>query len=357
MKNVNIINAYDSIPVPETLDGMIPVVQSRVKKRKAVRNYTMMPIGAIAASVILFIFTVNMSPTIAHAMEDIPILGRFTRAVILSPSLTVAAEQNLVQAVGLEQIVGDVTVRVEYVIVDDVFVHIFYSFDREVGFSVTLLDADNVYNSATFVGVTHVGVGQNEIRHFIAGFERCYGVPNRVIWSSDLWNWINDELCDVEIHCLSNREVFGSFEFIIDLDSDVLHQGEEIYVGYGFEVDGQHFTLETVTLNPIHTRVMFSANENNTAVLRGLNFYMVNETGVRFNQPTIELAELRNLPSRIVEGMIDKHFLDTAFFSNSKSLYIIIEEEVALLDKDMITPDREHTRMVTLDTPIRIRIK
>ena len=132
---------------PATLDDVFLKAQTRMRKR-SIRKAIITPLGLCAAVFILFVGLVNFSPVIAAAVEQIPGLHRLAEFVSISPSLIEKVEQGHVQTVGLEQRVGDSTLRVEYIIKDGQKLHIFMSLDPPeydyMSFSVAASEATSV---------------------------------------------------------------------------------------------------------------------------------------------------------------------------------------------------------------------
>ena len=324
----------EPIATPPELEDVLAQAQARAKKRNAIRKGFAMPLGTIAAIFILFVAMVNLSPTVASAMERIPGLRQLTIAVSFSPSLTEAVEQDFVQTMGLEQTIGDATMRIEHLVVDNQQLHIFYTLDSPTYFRMDIstvardVEADEWSgNWATLYMRPRLMFENYEngvIRYLIVGFPER--VPNVVLFEGALI----DMATRPEPFCGWCCQVIGEFSFILELDAEFVGQGELITLDYDFVLDGQHLTLTTVELNPIHTSVNFTADKENTAWLRILGFYFENEQGQRFDPPPI----LRNISSGWETMMMETHFLESVFFAESESLTMFIEE-VTWLDKAM----------------------
>jgi len=316
----------DLTSTPPELEDVLARAQARAKRRKTVRNCLVMPASTIAALFILFVGMVNLSPTMASAMEQIPGLRGLTIAVSFSPSLTEAVERDFVQTMDLEQTIGTVTMRIEHLVVDNQQLHIFYTLDSPTYFR---MDTNTVARCveaemrgrgwATLFMKPQLIYENGAIRHLIVGFDEQ--VPTVVLWEGSL--------IDMTASCDQCCVVIGDFSFTFELDSEFVGQGELMTLGYDFVLDGQRLTLSTVELNPIQTRVTFAADEENTAWLRALGFHLENERGQRFDSSAI----LENLGT--AGGMMtESRFLESAFFAESENLTMVIEE-VTWLDKAM----------------------
>ena len=74
---------------------------------------------------------VNLFPPFARACGNVPLLRALAQAVAWSPSLSAAVENDYVQPMGQSQTVNGITATVEYVIVDQKQVHIFFTLKGE----------------------------------------------------------------------------------------------------------------------------------------------------------------------------------------------------------------------------------
>jgi hypothetical protein len=78
-------------------------------------------------------------------------------------------------------------------------------------------------------------------------------------------------------------EILAEFTFDLTFDPHFTAKGERIPVDRTFELDGQTFTLTEAEVYPTHVRINVVGDEANTAWLKGLDFYLENEDGVRFD--------------------------------------------------------------------------
>jgi len=340
---------------PAALDSVLANAQTRAHKR-SVRNRVITPLGTFVAMFVLFAGLVNFSPTVAAAVERIPGLRQLAEFVSFSPSLSAAVEHEFIQPLGLEQIIGDeVTMRVEYVIADGRQVHIFYTLES--------MDGTNLDLSFTGRGADNVEVAECCINHRIPreccitnevyvrliialgdhfesengrmgvitfGFDEA-PVPPFVIWDGEVFEMTRGH----DTREPRNRFI-GRYGFVIEIDE--AFTGQYIYeVNQDFVIEDQRFTITSVELSPAHTRINIETDwVNNTQQLQRLVFYMINEHGVRFDPPHPRTG-LVNMPAggyyyeddiddAIWMGpwRIEDHFLETAFFTESESLTLVI---------------------------------
>ena len=105
-------------------------VQRAVAKRKK-RNWVVKPLTSFAVLCLTFVLAVNLSAPIADACSRIPLLKDLVKAVTFSNSLTDAVDNEYVQPINLKESKNGITVSVDYLIVDQKQVNIFFRVDAE----------------------------------------------------------------------------------------------------------------------------------------------------------------------------------------------------------------------------------
>ena len=105
-----------------------------------------------------------------------------------------------------------------------------------------------------------------------------------------------------------------------------------VAVNQTFQIDGQTLTLKAAEIYPTHLRLDFGYAPTNTAWLTGLEFYVENEKGERFDPVTngISASGEENSPSMVT------YWMDTTYCSDSKVLTLHITQ-ARWLEKDRET--------------------
>ena len=178
----------------ETVEAPADTV-SRALRRKRRRDWMLRPLGSVAAVLVLFVALVNISGTVADACGNIPVLRELARAVCFSRSLADAVDNDYVQPVSQSQTANGVTATVEYLIVDQKQVNVFFRLDsKEHG----RLRADTHFRMEE--GVPHTGFasfdsGSNVENGQLQSATVDFGsgsVPERLYFSlkvRELGNW------------------------------------------------------------------------------------------------------------------------------------------------------------------------
>ena len=321
------------------------------KARRRVRLFGV-PVGSLAACFLGFMLLVNLFPPFARACGGVPVLRELAMAVAWSPSLSAAVEDEYVQPVGQEQSENGVTARVEYLIVDQKQLNIFYTLNGdgygqlEADGTIDLPDGGDGYGSSSGA----YGTPNGELRQMTVNFmER--DMPERLTLLLNVYQSAYDEIgvalespvetmedayFEVRTH---DPEILAAFTFDLTFDPWFTAQGEVVEVNQPFQIDGQTLILERAEIYPTHLRLDFGYAPENIAWLIGMEFYVENERGERFDpvRNGITASGDENSPSTVT------YWMDSTYFSRSKELTLYITQ-VRWLDKD-----REKIRL-NLDT-------
>jgi len=77
-------------------------------------------------------------------------------------------------------------------------------------------------------------------------------------------------------------DILAEFTFDLTFDPSYTAVGEVIPVGKTIEMGGQHITVTEAEVYPTHVRINVADHGENTAWLKGLEFYLENERGQKF---------------------------------------------------------------------------
>jgi len=328
---------------PEDMTQFSPKTKARARKRNIIRR-TIMPPSVLISVLLMMMVAVNISPTVAHAFERIPALRQIAAAMYFDQSLTDAIENEFIQRIDQVQTVNGITMRVEYVIVDQRQLNIFYTLDSPVyahfNSWTSVLCAEEMQHLPVSITWTQLGDYQDERRSIrrsvvnffdnqvpgqlvmetqVSGLEALQMEATMPVPVSDLTEWEHIE-----------PEITATFNFVLEFDPNFTEQGETFYVNTEFEIDGQRLTVTTVEIYPTHMRVNFSADPANTAWLISLDFYAENERGSHFGAISSGIRAFGAYGTR----MMASHVLHSPFFAESERLTLFIEQ-AEWLDKDM----------------------
>lgn len=316
-------------------------VERAVKREKAsrIKRYLYRPAVSLAACFAAFVMLVNVFPTFARACEDIPIIADLAKAVTWSPSLSAAVENEYVQPIGKSQTVNGITATIQYLIVDQKQVNIFFTlegdYDNLTGEMPELYPEQSCSRS-----VNNFNEPPGSLLRFTldydeedvpSGFTLTFGVTTYEeadpMDQAPQQNW-KDEM--LQPNDPRDPDILAEFSFDLEFDPTFTAKGEIIPVNTSFELDGQTLTVTEVEVYPTHTRVDIQGAEENTAWLKGVQFYLENEDGQIFEPISNGVSAMGDPDS---PAMLSFH-LESPYFAESQHLTLHITQ-VEWLDKEL----------------------
>lgn len=275
--------------IPNALET---TVERSLKRKSALRKRRRIfgvPAGSLAACFAGFVLLVNCFPTFAYACGGVPVLRELAKAVAWSPSLSAAVENEYVQPIGLSQTKEGITATIEYLIVDQKQVNIFYtlkgdyedlsgrtvSFSPEQHCAVSYGGSPNPPGTLQDITLDYVDEDVPE------GFSVTIGVESRDLLENEMpERSIEEEMLNPGEELVP--QVIAEFTFDLHFDPGFTAVGEIIPVNCTVELGGQQITVTEAQVYPTHVRINVADHEDNTAWLKGLDFYLANERGQRF---------------------------------------------------------------------------
>lgn len=324
-------------PTPAALEGTAERALRRRRRDRRLRIFGV-PAGSLAACFIAFVLLVNLFPPFARACGNVPLLRALAQAVAWSPSLSAAVENDYVQPMGQSQTENGITATVEYVIVDQKQVNIFFTLEGEGYESLStelpeftprqqcaVLSSDFRQPPGTLLRFT-LDYSDNDVPE---GFTMTFGVTGETGEEAE------DRPAAPSRSILDEPEpeepdILASFTFDLAFDPTYTAQGEIVPVNSTFQLDGQTLTVTEVEVYPTHVRVNVEGGPDNTAWLEDLDFYLENEDRERFDSITNGIASTSN-----PDQPDQKSFrLESPYFADSAHLTLHITG-AKWLDKDM----------------------
>ena len=116
---------------PPALEYTVQRAVTRKKTSQKKRRLLGVPLGSLGVCFVGFVLLVNLFPPFAYACGRVPLLRELAKAVAWSPSLSAAVENEFVQPMGISQTKNGITATVQYLIVDQKQVNIFFTLEGE----------------------------------------------------------------------------------------------------------------------------------------------------------------------------------------------------------------------------------
>ena len=283
-------------PTPPALAGTTERALRRRRRDRRLRLFGV-PVGSLAACFIAFVLLVNLFPPFARACGNVPVLRALAQAVAWSPSLSAAVENDYVQPIGQSQTENGITATVEYVIVDQKQVHIFFTLKGEGYESLSAEMPEFTPKQCCSVLGADTGQAPGTLLRFSLDYQDS-DVPDRFTMTFGVTGESGKEEFpdptpphaeqspqDAMLEESPERvpDILASFTFGLAFDPTYTVQGELVPVNSTFQLDGQTLTVTEVEVYPTHVRVNVEGDPDNTAWLKDLDFCLENEDGERFD--------------------------------------------------------------------------
>ena len=326
--------------VPKQIDNTVEQAMQRLITSQKKRRGWVISCASLAACFACFVLLVNLSVPFARACGSIPVLRELAKAVSWSPSLSAAVENEYVQPIGQSQTENGITATIEYVIVDQKQLHIFFTLDSD---DYANLNAEMPRYETEQVCST-IGSSWNQPPGTLLDFTLDYGdhnVPDSLTMTFGVTTYVESDWSeeapvqsyeDEMLEPVEEEEpdYLAEFTFDLEFDPEFTAKGEIIPVNQTFSLDGQSLTVTEVEVYPTHVRVNVADDPANTAWLKGLTFYLENEDGEQFRPISngISATGGEDSPAYVSFRLESPYFADSAHLT----LHVTGAE---WLDKDM----------------------
>ena len=307
---------------------------ARAMRRERRRKYLLRPVISAAAVFVLFVALVNLSSPVAYACSRVPGLRELAQAVTFSRSLTDAVDNDYVQPINLSETNGDITVKVEYLIVDQRSVTVFYRIESEC---YPHLEVDPIVHSADGTAPAPCSYGPNEwdvpngeLRSLTINFP-YQDVPDALQLVFNLYdpNHRQDEAPEPISGSgwadpVYDPEYVADFTFLLEFDPYFTAQGKHFTFDEPLVLGDQTLHITGVDVYPSYLNLTVVGDDNNSAWLRSLKFYLVTDRGERFDPVSNGVVATGSLDT----PEIISYRADSTFFYKAKSitLYAISAE-------------------------------
>ncbi len=331
---------------PAELDSAVTRARARAKRSKAGRRFGI-PVASLAGVAAAFVLLVNISTPFALACKGVPLLETLAKAVAFSPSLTAALEHDYVQNVAQTQQANGATMTVEYLIVDQKQVNIFYTTGGDaaprymVHPNILALDGSSLESHSLH---TSMALEHGEMQLIRIDF--MDQVPEGFLLRCPLIP-VGDSLSAASpdptaaAGAPSGGEPpepapVATLTFELHFDPSYTGTGELLSLGQWITLDSQRLCIDSVEIYPSHLRINFLEDGENTAWLSGLDFYMEDEKGRRYEPIS---NGIKATGSDGTHSMLSQR-LESSYFDAPEHLTLTISSVTWLhKDQEYITVD------------------
>lgn len=323
---------------PPELEYTLTRAKAKADRHTLRKRLIALPAATLTALLVAFVILVNTFTSFAMAMSELPLLSDLAAAVAFSPSLSAAIKNEYVQPIGLEQENNGVTMRIEYVIVDEKQLNVFYTVktDRYEELwphrpTIALPDGAELTSWSLMGGAFDADKKANDIRQFTIDF-LAQDVPEALRLSTEFYE-IKSELVEVtpvnEWQPATTPPSVVSFDFLLSYDRDLVAKGDILQLDQTIQLGDQTITLDHAEIYPTHLRLNLKDHPDNSAWLIGLDFDVIDRSGRRFSG----IDNGINASSISPDGpFMESHRIESPYFSHSDELTLLIKR-ATFLDK------------------------
>ncbi|RLQ89800.1 DUF4179 domain-containing protein [Planomicrobium sp. Y74] len=313
----------EQVPLPlEAADGAILQGLERAKREKlqtrAKRKRTLWSLAAAALLILTLATTIRVSPAFANAVASIPGMEKFVELIQNDKGLQAVFENEYYQPIGESQTVGNATLTVDGVILDESGMNIFYTIESAVEMDDIVIEAPVLENEQEVppasISYNHPITQEDSPKIYSDILEFTFQDPVK-------FKDLNFTL-GLQVKLDGNKFDF-SVPFTIPENvkpSIVYEMKEEV------EVKGQKFTVEEVTVHPLRVGIRLSFDPDNTKkILQFEDIRLEDENGEVWSS----IANGVSARGDIEDGEII-YFIQSNYFENPKELYLRINKMQAV---------------------------
>ena len=271
---------------PAALDSCVEKARKRAKAHNRWKGLgrSLSSLGGIAAA---FVLMVNLSLPFALACARIPGLRELTAAVSFAPSLKAAVQNDFVQYIGQSKTQGDLSMSLDYLIFDSTQIHFFYSVSGGDYDSFHVLPEISGPDGEKLegFGITSGMALPRELSDFGVNFNEGFEAPEALRLTCKVTARKEDVgQAPVPSTDKDPRDlgVVATFVFDLTLDSRFTAPGRTYDLNEWVTADSQRLLIRSLEVNPTHARLTVTFDENNTAWCDGLDFYLTDVKGNRY---------------------------------------------------------------------------
>ncbi len=329
--------------IPTSLDSAALKAIKRVKKHRKHSLLWQAPSFSILSTAALFVLLVNLFPAVALAMSNIPFLEDLVAAVAFDPGLKTAVENDYVQIIGEHQTQDNVTVSVEYMILDAGHISIFFQVDAPVKAGqwhydfrdeqgnglAAAISFDTMYESGKLEKIDIDYLDGREIPKEITFHAFISVDPDFQEVQTATYDPSTGEYTDSAQSNAAGKD----YAFVFDLypDEGFRKNIVSLPIHQWLALKDQRIYLDCLNVYPTQARLLIEADPENSALLKGLNITFMDEKGTTYDSKSNGITGTFDTSGLNMNSL----FYESSYFSDAEHLKLIING-ISILDKDKL---------------------
>lgn len=319
------------------------------------------PLTSFCCIAILFVLLVNLFPAVALAMSNVPILKELVCAVAIDPSLKAAVENDYYQLVGESQTKEEVTVTIDYMIVDAEHISLFYHVDAPVkagNARFEIIEADGSMTPAVINFDTLYEVDKLEevkIDYMFLGT-----VPDKFLFNvilnvdSNFHTYKSATIPtedEVTASAINSEPQGVDYHFLFELHPNRQYTKtvENIQIGKWLEINGQHIYIKNLDIYPSQSKLNLEFDPNNSSIIDGLDVLIKDDKGNVYSCPENGIISSTDSPTT------KTLYIESNYFTKVDHLTLYING-IRLKRKDKLYGEIDYTNKTISNLPADISI-
>jgi len=348
---IELVNKLEQIP--SELEYTMTRVKYRIEQRRKVSLRWKIPIGLGFSIILSFIILVNAFPTIAFAMSEIPFLSSLVRAVSFDPSMKKAIENDYVQYVGKEQSEGDVTVKVEYMIVDAQRISIFYQCDIPKNY-VMRIQAYDADGKRLVAGMSYSDFSEDGLQEVRIDMAQEHTVPREFTLQIGFYDSANKLLSaeNTPSEDYINSDTVSQIQFKLYPDTKYIDVVNSVPIKQWVTIEDQKIYIERLDVYPTQSKLILECNNDNTSILRSLDSWLEDDNGNQYmvkSNGVVSTSEVNN-------DNISSLWFESSYFTTTKNLTLYITG-ATLQDKDKMYGYLDYEKRTITNLPEGVTVQ
>lgn len=356
-------NELDHTPVELEYTAAKAITRAKKSKRRSLLFKA--PLVSFCSVIVTFVVLVNLFPAVALAMSNTLGIKDLLRAVAVNPSLKRAVEHDYYQEIGDSQTQEDVTVTIDYMILDAGNISFFFHIDAPVDagtYHCEFLDANGKQLEAGFSFDTGYKTGKLEDieMQFPIG---CTALPDELTFKITVNKDETYQKTGTAVQSSSDSPYISDyvepeqtgvnyvFSFKLHPDKQFSSTVDTVPINQWVEIKGQRIHLDNLYIYPSVVRLSLFCDDNNSSVIEALDVCLDDDKGNKFN----------GWGSLFISEEPDKQksqqlTFESCYFSHSKHLKLYINS-ISMIEKKQLFGKIDYANKMIENMPESISIE
>ncbi|QSX06905.1 DUF4179 domain-containing protein [Sedimentibacter sp. zth1] len=335
-----ILTELDSIP--KELDNIELNTLDKYKKNKNVKKMTLIPLGSVACILLIFTLLINTSMTIAFAISDITVLKDISRLLTFSPSIKSAVENDYIQYINIGKTQNDITVTIDYLIVDEQQLNIFYTItsDKYKEFQSQTEFSTSDANKKLKFGFTDISEAYSDYKNtgnIVFDFSENNRVNENLIFKFTVkerenknynrYDFIENNNSS-ESNDIKNENIITEISLPLKYDTSKIAKTKTIMINKEIIIENQKMTILSADITPTKLNIKFSCDNENSSIISGLKYYLIDNCNNKYDKISNGTVSKSDLNRNLVEIRAE-----SPYFYKCEQLKLVITD-VSLIEKN-----------------------